>query len=165
MPAGKAAQIFVEQTLKPYEATIETISNQKRSEQISYTVSGRIGHGIEPLLRPMGFDWRIGTALIGAFAAKEVFVSQLGIVFSVGEADEQSNALRHRLRQQYSPLTAFCIMIFCLISTPCVATIVVTRKESGAWKWALLQLCGLTFIAYFITVLVYTAGSLLNIGT
>jgi ferrous iron transport protein B len=112
----------------------------------------------------MGFDWKIGTALIGSFAAKEVFVAQMGIVFSVGGVDAKSDALRDRLRSHYSPLTAFGIMLFCLIVTPCMATIAITRRESNSWKWALLQPGGLTVLAYALTALVYQAGSLFLIG-
>jgi ferrous iron transport protein B len=112
----------------------------------------------------MGFDWKIGTALIGAFAAKEVFVAQMGIVYSVGESNEESEALRDRLRSHYTPLVGFCIMLFCLISAPCMATIAVTRRESNSWKWALFQLGGLTVLAYMLTVFVFQTGSLLGIG-
>ena len=123
-----------------------------------------MGHGIEPVLQPMGFDWRIGTALIGAFAAKEVFVAQMGIVFAVGEADENSDALRARLRDRYTPLVGFCILLFTLIATPCMATVAVTRQESGSWRWAALQFWGLTALAWLLTTLVYQAGSLLGWG-
>ena len=112
----------------------------------------------------MGFDWKIGTAMIGAFAAKEVFVAQMGIVYSVGEADEESESLREQLRNNYSPLVAFCIMLFALISAPCMATIAVTRRESNSWKWALFQLGGLTVLAYVLTTLVFQIGCLLGIG-
>ncbi|RJO66188.1 MAG: ferrous iron transport protein B [Myxococcales bacterium] len=147
-----------------YLEKLKEIERQRNGEQLAYTVTGRIGRAIEPLLRPMGFDWKIGVALIGAFAAKEVFVAQMGIVYAVGEADEESEALRERLASNYTPLIAFCIMLFCLISAPCMATIAVTRRESGSWKWALLQLGGLTFLAYVLTVAVYQAGKILNIG-
>jgi ferrous iron transport protein B len=113
----------------------------------------------------MGFDWKIGTALIGAFAAKEVFVAQLGIVYSVGkEANEESSELRDRLRANYTPLAAFCIMLFCLVSAPCMATIAVTRRESNSWKWAFFQLTGLTVMAWILTVIVFQAGRVLGIG-
>ena len=120
---------------------------------------------MEPLLKPMGFDWKIGTALIGAFAAKEVFVAQMGIVYSVGEADEESETLREKLKNTYTPLVGFCIMLFCLISAPCMATIAVMKRESNSWRWALFQLGGLTLLAYFLTVLVFQAGSLFGVGT
>jgi ferrous iron transport protein B len=138
--------------------------NTRRAEELSFSVAGRVGHAIEPVLRPLGFDWKIGTALIGAFAAKEMFVAQMGIVYSLGEGDEKSQALREKLQQRYSPLTALCILLFCLISAPCMATIVMTRKESRSWKWAFLQLGGLTAIAYGLTVAVYQLGKLLGIG-
>ena len=119
---------------------------------------------MEPVIRPMGFDWRIGTALIGAFAAKEVFVAQLGIVYSVGEADEDSDSLRDKLRENYSPLAALSIMLFNLVSAPCMATIAVTRRESNSWGWALLQLGGLTVLAWVVSTVVFQGGVLLNLG-
>jgi ferrous iron transport protein B len=124
---------------------------------------GRIGHGLEPVLRPAGFDWRISTAMVGAFAAKEVFVAQMGIVYSLGEEeDEASEPLRDKLHANYTPLQGFCVMLFCLISAPCMATIAITRRESNSWRWALLQLIGLTVLAWIVTVAVYQVGSLLS---
>ncbi len=137
---------------------------ERQAAALSHTFAGRVGHAMEPLIKPLGFDWRIGTAMIGAFAAKEVFVAQLGIVYSVGEADQESDSLRDKLRANYSPLTGFCIMLFMLISAPCMATIAVTKRESNSWKWALFQLGGLTVMAYVLTLLVFQAGSILGIG-
>ena len=145
------------------EKTVE-IEQAMQVEELAYTVAGRVGAAIEPVLKPMGFDWKIGTALIGAFAAKEVFVAQMGIVYSVGEADEESDPLRKRLRENYSPLQAFCIMLFCLVSAPCMATIAVTKRESNSWKWALFQLGGLTALAWVLTVAVYQVGSVFTGG-
>ena len=150
---------------KPGATVLDGLSDvQAQAKELSYSVAGRIGHAMEPALKPMGFDWRIGTALIGAFAAKEVFVAQMGIVYAVGEADEESDALRGKLKENYSPLIAFCIMIFCLVSAPCVATIAVTKREANSWGWALFQLAGLTVLAYVLTVVIYQVGTLLGIG-
>ena len=135
-----------------------------QAAELSYSIAGRVGRLIEPVLKPIGFDWRIGTALVGAVAAKEVFVAQMGIVFAVGEADETSNHLRDRLRNRYSPLVGFCIMLFALISTPCIATFAITRQESGSIKWALAQTFGLTALAWLMTFLVFQAGTLAGIG-
>ena len=143
---------------------LATIDNEEAETALRHSVAGRIGGVLEPFLKPMGFDWKIGTALIGAFAAKEVFVAQMGIIYSVGEADEGSEALREKLRDNYSPLIGFCIMLYCLISAPCMATIAVTRRESGSWKWAVLQLGGLTLLAYVLTVIVFQAGRLIGIA-
>ena len=152
------------QTTNPelYEQKIKEILNEKKSEELSYTLAGRIGHAIEPFIKTMGFDWRIGTALIGAFAAKEVFVAQLGIVYSVGEADEESVDLREKLKSNYTPLIGFAIMLFTLISAPCMATIAVTKRESNSWKWALFQLGGLTLVAWLFTTLVYQIGMIIS---
>jgi ferrous iron transport protein B len=153
--------------LSPEKKEIETamVKNRLHSEKLAYTVAGRVGKFLEPVMKYIGFDWKISTALIGAFAAKEIFVSQLGIVYSIGETDEQSETLRGKLRENYTPLQGFCIMLFCLISVPCMATIAVTRRESNSWKWALFQLSGLTVLAYIVTFIVYQAGTLLHIGT
>lgn len=142
----------------------EEIEQVRAAEALRYSVAGRIGALMEPVLKPMGFDWRIGTALIGTFAAKEVFVSQMGIVFSLGETDEESKPLRQKLRRSYSPLTAFSLLLFLLIATPCIATVAVTRMESGRWRWALIQFGGLTVLAYILSSAVYQIGSLLGIG-
>ncbi len=132
-----------------------------QQETLQYSIAGRIGTAMEPIIKPMGFDYRIGTALIGALAAKEVFVAQMGIVFSIGEADESSDSLKEKLQRSYTPLQGFCIMLFCLISAPCVATLAICKHETNSWKWALFQFGGLTAIAYVITVAVYQVGSIL----
>jgi len=152
-------------TMAVQGASTEKVDNARQAAGLTHTVAGRIGRGLEPVIEPLGFDWRIGTALIGAFAAKEVFVAQMGVVFSVGEADEESESLREKLRANYSPLAAFCIMLFCLVSAPCMATIAVTRQESGQWRWAILQLVGLTVLAYVLTLIVYQVGTFLGLGT
>ncbi|RKY11826.1 MAG: ferrous iron transport protein B [Planctomycetota bacterium] len=147
---------------KPAEERLaQTSEAEAQKIQLQYSVTGRIGAAMEPVIKPLGFDWRIGTALIGAMAAKEVFVSQLGIVYSLGETDQDSDALRAKLQADYTPLQGFCIMLFCLISAPCVATIAVTKREADSWGWALFQFTGLTVMAYVITLVVYQLGSLL----
>jgi len=147
---------------KPSQESLTGLnSEQMQQAKLAYSVAGRIGQAIEPALRPLGFDWKIGTALIGATTAKEVFVSHLGIVFAVGSADEGLQTLREQLQVNYTPLTGFCIMLFCLISTPCVATIAMTKTETNSWGWALFQFLGLTCLAYVITFIVYQMGNFL----
>jgi ferrous iron transport protein B len=155
---------YVDDTFLPYRRELRSVAAAKQADVMSYSVAGRLGHAVAPLLRPLGFDWRIGTALIGALAAKEMFVAQLGIVFAVGDGGQESTVLRDKLRETYSPLVGFCILLFCLITAPCVATIAVTRRETGQWRWAWLQLGGLTVLAYVVTLIVYQGGRLLGIG-
>ncbi len=140
---------------------------QQLAAQLKHSVAGRVGRALEPALAPMGFDWRIGTALIGAFAAKEVFVAQMGIVYSMGEVappedadDAGSDRLRAALARDYSPLVGVSLILFLLIATPCMATVAVTRRESGSWRWALLQFGGLTAVAYLLSMTVYQVGRL-----
>jgi ferrous iron transport protein B len=147
---------------KPSDESLVGLDTAQAGQQkLEYSVIGRVGRAIEPVLKPLGFDWKIGTALIGATAAKEVFVSQLAIVYAVGSDDESTESLREKLQRAYTPLTGFCIMLFCLIYAPCVATVVMTRHESGSWRWALFQFFSLTAIAYVLTFLVYQIGSVL----
>jgi ferrous iron transport protein B len=129
--------------------------------KLEYSVIGRIGRTIEPAIEPLGFDWKIGTALIGATAAKEVFVSQLAIVYAVGSEDEGSQTLREKLQANYTTLTGFCVMLFCLIYAPCVATVVMTRRETGSWAWAAFQFFTLTALAYALTLIVYQLGTII----
>jgi ferrous iron transport protein B len=138
----------------------QDVANRRAAETLEHSVAGRIGHTLEPAFRPLGFDWKILTAMIGAFAAKEIFVAQMGIVYSIGDADKGSESLRAVLARDYSPLVGLSMMLFLLIGTPCMATVVVTRRESGKWSYALLQLGGLTGIAYVLSMVVYQVGHL-----
>ena len=148
---------------KPPQSRLEGLSEEQAANvRLSQSVAGRIGHALEPVMKPVGFDWKTTTAMIGAFAAKEVFVAQLGIVHSLGEAGEESRSLREALRREYTPLQAFCIMLFCLISVPCMVIVATVWKESGSWRWASLQVAGLTFLTYLVTLLVFPVGRLVG---
>ncbi|MFA5625091.1 MAG: ferrous iron transport protein B [Bradymonadales bacterium] len=129
--------------------------------ELQYSFAGRIGKLLEPVLKPMGFDWKIATALIGAFAAKEVFVAQLGIVYSLGEEAQDREDLRSKIRNDYSLITGISLIIFLLIATPCMATVAIMRRESGRWKWAFAQFFGLTAIAYALSTSFYQIASLI----
>jgi ferrous iron transport protein B len=152
---------------KPSEQSLADLNpEQAQQKKLEHSVIGRIGQAIEPALKPLGFDWKIGTALIGATAAKEVFVSQLAIVFAVSsqeavgtDGEKRAQNLREKLQANYTPLTGFCIMLFCLIYAPCVATVAMTRQETNSWGWALFQFFGLTALAYVVTLIVYQIGS------
>jgi ferrous iron transport protein B len=144
----------------PRRMSDEEIARKRAAEDLEYSIAGRIGHGLEPIFRPLGFDWKILTAMVGAFAAKEVFVAQMGIVYSIADGEKGSDGLRAVLARDYSPLVGLSMILFLLIGTPCMATVAVTRKETGKWRYGLLQLGGLTGIAYLLSLLVYQAGRL-----
>jgi len=160
-----AVNFYVHEVRADYRKAVSRASLVRSQEQLAYSLAGRIGHGLEFLLKPLGLDWKIGTALVGAFAAKEVFVAQMGIIYAVEDGEGGgTQSLRQSLRQEYSTLVAVCILLFCLIGTPCMATLAVTRKESGGWGWAWLQWGGLTALAYLVTLAVYQFGTLLGLG-
>ena len=137
---------------------------EQQAEAMAYTVTGRVGQILAPLFRPIGFDWKVSTSLIGAAAAKELFVSQLGILYAVEDTSEESLPLRQHLQRNYTPLQAFCIMLFCLLTMPCVATFAVVRRELNSWSMAIAQSVGMFLVAYILTFIVYQTGMLLKIG-
>ena len=144
---------------------VNALKNARKAELMAWTISGRIGHLLEPFMRPIGFDWHVTTATIGALAAKEVFVSQLGILFAQGDAEGNSQKLRDILVKTYTPLQGFCMMLFCLLSIPCLATLAVVRRELNSWKMAFIEGGAMFALAYAATFIVYQMGTLLNIGT
>jgi ferrous iron transport protein B len=138
------------------------VAGRRATEDLEFSVAGRIGRALEPAFSPLGFDWKIVTAMIGAFAAKEVFVAQMSIVYSIVDAKSGIEGLRASLARDYSPLTGLSLIIFLLVGTPCMATFAITRRESGRWRWSALQFGGLTAIAYLLSLMVFQVGRLLG---
>lgn len=158
------AQIAALEKTPGSEEKIAALENQKSAESLEYTISGRVGRFLEPVFKPIGFDWKLTTASIGALAAKEVFVSQLGILYAEGESDEESESLRERLASNYTPLQGFCIMLFSLLSIPCFATLAIIRRELNSRKAALLEALALFALAYVVTLIVYQTGVFFDLG-
>jgi ferrous iron transport protein B len=140
----------------------DEVAGRRATEDLEFSAAGRIGRALEPAFSPLGFDWKIVTAMIGAFAAKEVFVAQMGIVYSIVDAKAGTQGLRAALARDYTPLTGLSLIIFLLVGTPCMATFAITRRESGRWRWAALQFGGLTAIAYLLSLAVFQLGRLLG---
>ena len=131
----------------------------KTDEGLKDTVSGRVGYFLEPVMKQIGFDWQISTALVGAMAAKEALISQLAIVAA---AEDEEEGLREVLASRYTPLQGYVLMLFCLIATPCIATFAIVKRETGSWMWAIAQQVVLTLLAYGICFIVYRVGLLLS---
>jgi ferrous iron transport protein B len=137
----------------------QEVEARRAALALRHSVAGRVGTTLEPVFEPLGFDWRIVTAMIGAFAAKEVFVAQMGIVYSLtGNPDE---TLGTQLARDYPPWTGLALVVFLLVAAPCMATVAVTRRESGKWKWALLQFGALTVVGYLLALVVNQVGRFL----
>jgi ferrous iron transport protein B len=143
--------------------------------QLEHSALGHVGKVVEPLVRPLGYDWKIGVSIAASFAAREVFVSTMGTIYGVGEADETSMALRERLRTErdpvsgglrYSPLVALSLMVFYVYALMCISTVAVTVRETGGgalgWRWAGIQFVYMLGLAYGAALLVYQGGRLLG---
>ncbi len=145
----------------------------KQASQLEHSYGGRLGHAIEPVIQPLGFDWKIGVGIIGAFAAREVFVSTLGIVYAVGtDVDSRSEPLRKALRdakngdgkRSYTPLIGLSLMIFFALACQCMSTLAVVRRESASLRWPLFMFGYMTGLAWVTSFCVYQAGRLLGLG-
>ena len=170
-----AERVRVEQMAAPEaekEELLRSLDSQEAADQLGNSFGGKFGHAIEPAIRPIGFDWQIGVGIIGAFAAREVFISTLGVVFGIGEADEENKPLRQALRDArhsdgtpvMTPLSGISLMVFFLLACQCMSTIAVVRRESGSWKWPVFLFSYMTVLAYVASLAVYQGGQLLGFG-
>lgn len=148
------------------------IENQMVAERQANSYLGRIGNLIEPVIRPLGFDWKMGVSLLSGIAAKEIVVSTLGVLVQAGDdSDETSQTLIHKLQDEvytygpkvgqkvYTPISAFSFLLFILIYFPCVAVIAAIKKEAGNWKWAAFTIFYTTSLAWIVSFLFYQIGS------
>ena len=136
----------------PNHDAYETVAEQQENSYI-----GQLGRAIEPVIEPMGFDWKLGIGLISGVGAKELVVSTLGVLY-VDDPDADSVSLAERI--PITPLVAFCYMLFVLIYFPCIAALAAIKQESGSWKWALFAACYTTVLAWLVSFAVYQIGGL-----
>ena len=140
-----------------YQEKITAIEAMKSSEQLSYSAAGRIGRFIEPVFKPLGFDWKLAVASISGIAAKEVVVSTMGTLYSIQEADEESESLKNNIANEYSPLVGYNFMLFSLLYFPCMAGMAVFRREAG-WKEMWFQIGFTLLLAWVVSFLVFQIG-------
>ena len=136
------------------------LSNGNPSANIAKSYAGKIGHAIEPAIRPLGFNWKIGIGLITSLAARETIVSTLGTIYGVeGEGGEHSAGLQLALRNDLTPGGAFALLVFFAFALQCMSTVAVVRRETGGWKWPAVQFAYMTGLAY---VCAFAANKLLS---
>jgi ferrous iron transport protein B len=143
-------------------AEIETVI---ASEKLEVSYAGILGKTIEPVIKPLGFDWKIGIALISSFAAREVFVSTMATIYSVGESDgEDNSSIRKKLQSEINPVTGekkyslalgLSLIIFYAFAMQCMTTMAVVYRETGTIKWPLIQLFYMTGLAWLGSFIVY----------
>ena len=143
---------------------------EQKSAALAHSAAGQLGHLIEPIVEPMGADWKIGVGLIYSFAAREVFNSSLSIIYSVEGGEEDVMALRDRLAQEkrpdgsprYTPALCFALMIFFVFAMQCLSTVAIVRRETQSWKWPLFQLACFTGTGYLLAVAVFQISRLFS---
>jgi ferrous iron transport protein B len=143
-------------------------SDATPAEAVASSYAGRMGHTIEPLIKPLGYDWKIGIGLIGSFAAREIFVSTMGMVYNIEDADEASEPLRETMREEkhsdgstvYSPLVCVGLMVFYVLAMQCISTVAIVRRETNSWFWPLFQIAYMTVLAWLGAFAVYQGGRL-----
>jgi ferrous iron transport protein B len=147
---------------KASPATIEEITRLRKTEQLQNSYAGILGQYIEPVIRPLGFDWKIGIALITSFAAREVFVGTMATLYSVGEGDNE-NTLRQKMgaavrsdgSKVYDLPTGLSLLIFYVLAMQCMSTLAIVKRETRSWKWPTIQFLYMTLLAYGMSWLVY----------
>ena len=138
----------------------QKIDEQKNSEKLEQSYAAMFGKAINPVLKPLGFDWKIGVSLVAGLAAKEVVVSTLGTIYAVGGDTDHPQALTDYLQNDphFTPLIALTLMLFILIYPPCIAALAVIRRETGSWKWMLFMFCYENAFAWIACFIFYNIG-------
>ena len=150
--------------------TLKRLDQEEAGEKLRQSFAGRLGRAIEPALKPLGFDWKIGIGIVTSFAAREVFVSTLSVVYNVGGDSENTASLAEVMkserrddgRKTYTPLTGLTLMVFYVFAMQCVSTVAVVRRETNSWKWPLFQTVYMTSLAWILAFLTYQVGTRLG---
>ncbi|NNE43075.1 MAG: ferrous iron transport protein B [Gemmatimonadetes bacterium] len=177
-PSGGPEVNALEQRLAVAEAAAdETAAHELRNEIAGVTLqnsfAGRAGRLMEPLIEPLGFDWKIGIALITSFAAREVMVATMATVFNLGEDEEGFTPLREKMKSardpetgelMYTPLKAISLMVFFVLACQCMSTVAVVKRETNGWTWPIVMIVVMNTMAYGASLLVYQGGRALGLG-
>jgi ferrous iron transport protein B len=180
-PAQEAAAARVEEAATALEAApaaerpalaeaLRVAEDEAAAARAQNSYAGQLGRWIEPVIAPLGFDWKIGIGVVGAFAAREVFVSTMGVVFGAGEVEEDTRSLREKMwadtwpdgRRVFTPLVCLSLMVFFALACQCLSTLAVVRRETGNWLWPGFMFAYMTCLAWTVSFLVYQGGRLLG---
>ncbi len=157
-----------EQLIKENPAQADELEKHRKTELLQSSYAGTLGKAIEPTIRPLGYDWKIGIALITSFAAREVFVGTMATLYSVGDnADENSVTLREKMASAtrtdgtkvYNLATGLSLLIFYVLAMQCMSTLAVVKRETRSWKWPAIQLLYMTALAYLMSWMTYNLFS------
>jgi ferrous iron transport protein B len=141
--------------------------NAVAAAQSEYSFAGRFGHTIEPVLRPLGYDWKMGVGLVGAFAAREMFVGTMGIVYAVGDVEDNTHDLSSAMqndryangRPVWTKLVAVSMLVWFVLAMQCMSTVAIVKRETGGWRWPIFMIIYMNAVAYAGSLIVYQVGS------
>jgi len=148
---------------KEKEEKLSELKVQEDAKQLEYSFAGRLGKLLAPVVAPLGFDWKLGIALVTGIAAKEIVVSTMGTLYSIGDADEHSQGLQQKLlaNKNYNKAVALALMVFVLLYIPCAAASIVFHREAGHWKWTLFYATYTMTIAWVMAFITYNIGKII----
>lgn len=147
---------------------LAALTAEEQGADLRNSLAGRLGHALEPALRPLGFDWKIGIGLVGSFAAREVFISTMATVYNLGDARSGKLPLAEAMRRDIDPrtgkpvfnlLVSLNLILFYILACQCMSTVAVVKRETGSWKWPLFLVGYMTVLAYVACLIVYQVGS------
>lgn len=164
LPEAEVQRLEARAKAEPSGPTAERLVG---AATLEHSVLGTLGRGLEPVIRPLGFDWKIGIGLLAAFGAREVFVSTLGIVYGTGEEHSDMEPLSAAMREDkgpdgrpvWSPIAAASVLVFFALALQCSSTIAVVRRETGSWRWPLVQAAYGNGLAYVASLVVFQVGT------
>jgi ferrous iron transport protein B len=172
---GARRQAVAAQVLPQSEQSnqLTALEKEQAGEQLRSSFAGRFGRLIEPAIAPLGFDWKIGVGIVASFAAREVFVSTMSLVYNVGDYEKSAAAtksLAETLRAQrhpdgspvYTTVVALTLMVFYVFALQCVSTVAIVRRETNSWKWPLFQWVYMGMLAWILAFATYHIGKLLG---
>ena len=147
----------------------EAVSVVSGEELLEYSLAGRLGHTVEPVFSPVGYDWKISVGVIASFAAREVFVSTMAIIYSVEDEEDTDSVVDAMLNQRradgsplFTPLTCLSLMLFFVFALQCISTVAVVKRETNSWFWPLFQVVYMLAVAWSASFLVFQGGQLLG---
>ena len=161
--AMKSIDLRYTEQLQQHPEKQDELYRVMKSDKLAHSYAGHLGKMIEPAIRPLGYDWKIGIALITSFAAREVFVGTMATLYSVGDTQDQSDTVREKMRKAklengepvYTVATSVSLLLFYVFAMQCMSTMAVVKRETGTWKYPLIQLAYMTAIAYLSALLAY----------
>jgi ferrous iron transport protein B len=152
-----------EQSTASFPQYSDSLEAEYKSSLLEYSFAGIMGKKIEPIINPLGYDWKIGIALITSFAAREVFVGTMATLYSVGSDTDEESTLRKKMdaavrsdgSKVYTLATGVSLLIFYVLAMQCMSTLAIVRRETGTWKWPLIQLIYMTGLSYLMSYLAF----------